>query len=101
MNAVPRFETSKDTVGEHATRYETLRGHALGCHGTLACHGLAVLRQQGMAAWMEAWSRVPAPRLRSPTTKSPHVCTLPPESNLELVRLLAAMTLGHVREMPV
>jgi hypothetical protein len=83
---------------EHAARYEALRGHVLGPHHALpAREGLAVLLRQGVAAWMTAWSRVPAPAVRAAQDEREQP-PLPDGASAEVVRVLAAMALGHIEE---
>jgi hypothetical protein len=90
--------TSEQSVSEYGVRYEALRHHAMERNVPVARHGLAVLLRQGVAAWMEAWSGVPAaPVLRSPADERP--CPWPDGTNAELVHLLAAMALGHIQEV--
>jgi len=64
-----------------------------------ARHGLAVLLGQGVAAWMDAWSKVPAMALRSAKDDSPKPCPLPEGSSADVVRVLVAMTLGHLQQV--
>ena len=98
MTTPTSIATGEDT-SEHVTRYEALRRHALETHHVPAARdGLAVLLRQGVAAWTEAWSRVPAPTTRSAPDardKPP----LPDDASAEVVRILAAMALGHIEEV--
>ena len=55
------------TAAEHAFHYEALRQHALERLPPIARHGLAVLLRQGVAVWMDAWSKVPTGCARSKT----------------------------------
>jgi hypothetical protein len=81
----------------HAAHYEELRHHAIQRDGPVARHGLAVLLRRGVAAWIAAWSGVPVSP--SAVDKRPDFCSWPDSTNAELVRLLAAMALGHVQEV--
>jgi hypothetical protein len=90
---------------DYAERYEVLRTHAVADHASASRDGLVVLLRQGVAAWMAAWSRLPAPWIpsappvqtaRQPSSPSP----LSDETSPEVVRILAAMTLSHLREVP-
>ena len=74
--------TSEETASEHLARY-----------------GLAALLRQGMAAWLIAWSEVPAPPQRAAGKVSPRPAPLSEGSNAEMVRILAAMTLGRLQEL--
>ena len=101
MTRPTRTMTTEQTASEHAARYEALRNHAMEHHAPVARHGLAVLLGQGMAAWMEAWSKLPAPPSRSAEDERPKPCPLPDGASTEVVRILAAMTLGHIEEVHV
>ncbi len=84
----------------HAAHYEELRHHAIQRDDPVARHGLAVLLRRGVAAWIAAWSGVPAASVsRSAVDERPDSCPWPGSTNAELVRLLAAMALGHVQEV--
>jgi len=95
----PMSIMTETRASEHTARYEALRCHALGPHRALAARdGLAVLLRQGLAAWMEAWSRLPAPEVpagRDGRERPP----LPNGTSAEVVRVLAAMALGHIQEV--
>ena len=99
MSRQPRAMASEQSASEHAARYEALRRHVMERQGAVACYGLAVLLRQGVAAWMDVASKVPAPAVRSARDDngSPH--TLPGGSSAEVVRVLAAMTLEHIQEV--
>jgi hypothetical protein len=58
-----------------------------------------VLLRQGIAAWMEAWSRLAAPPAPPVQTERQRPSPLPDEASAEVVRILAAMTLGHIQEV--
>ena len=97
--------TSAESRPDHAERYEVLRARAVERHASASRDGLVVLLRQGVAAWMAAWSRLPAPWIpsappvqtaRQPSSPSP----LSDETSPEVVRILAAMTLSHLREVP-
>jgi len=92
--------TTMQTASEHTARYEALRCHMLE-RDTSTRHGLAVLLRQGVAAWMEAWSKLPAAPPGSAKDESPRPCPLPDGASTEVVHVLAAMTLGHVEEVHV
>jgi hypothetical protein len=87
---------------DYAQRYEVLRTHAVADHASASRDGLVVLLRQGVAAWMAAWSRLPLPWIPSaqtehqPSSPSP----LPDAASAEVVRILAAMTLSHLQEVP-
>jgi len=96
-----RAMTTEQTASEHGARYEALRSH-MRERDTSARHGLAVLLRQGVAAWMEAWSKLPAaPPSRSADDERPKPCPLPDGASAEVVHVLAAMTLGHVEEVHI
>jgi len=92
--------TSERIAPEHTSRYEALRDHALRRDASFARHGLVVLLRQGVAAWMDAWSKMPSPPSPQPAKdESQRPCPLPDGSSAEVIRVLAAMTLGHVQEV--
>jgi hypothetical protein len=81
---------------DHAARYEVLRAYAVERHAPASRDGLVVLLRQGVAAWMDAWSSLPAPPPRPAQAERPS--PLPNDASAEVVRVLAAMTLGHFQE---
>lgn len=99
MSPSTRGMTNEQTAPEHTSRYEALRNHALQRDASVARHGLAVLLRQGVAAWMEAWSKMPSPSPQPAKDESPRPCPLPEGSSAEVVRVLAAMTLGYMQEV--
>ncbi len=84
----------------HAERYEALRAHAVQRRAAASRDGLVVLLRQGVAAWMEAWSTLPAPGRPPVQTERQGPSPLPDEASAEVVRVLAAMTLSHIQEVP-
>lgn len=91
--------TTETSASEHTDRYEALRRHALEPHHDGAARdGLAVLLRQGVAAWMEAWSTLPAPAVRA-AQEGRERPPLPDGMSAEVVRVLAAMALGHIQEV--
>jgi len=80
------------------SRYEVLRSRATQSRPSGVCRGLAILLQQGVAAWMAAWAALPAPRQRPATPSLPPVpCVGTSGTSAQLVNVLAAMALGHVQ----
>lgn len=97
----PTAVTTKASTSEHAERYEALRGRALAPQHVLAARdGLAVLLRHGVASWMGAWSTLPTPTT-STTPDRRERPPLPDDASAEVVRVLAAMALGHLREVHV
>jgi len=94
-----RAITNGQTVSAYATRYEALRNHTVERNIPVARYGLAVLLRQGVAAWMDAWSKVPAQPLQPAKDEQAWPCPLPAGSSAEVVHVLAAMTLGHMQEV--
>lgn len=91
--------TTQTSTSEHAARYEALRCRALDPHRALAARdGLAVLLREGVAAWMQAWSRLPAPAVQAAQDGRERP-PLPDGTSAEVVRVLAAMALGHIQEV--
>jgi hypothetical protein len=84
---------------EHAERYEVLRAHAVERHASASRDGLVVLLRQGVAAWMAAWSRLPAPWTPPAQAERQRSSPLPDEASPEVVRILATMTLSHIQEV--
>ncbi len=99
MSRSTRGMTNEQAAPEHTSRYEVLRNHALQRDVSVARHGLAVLLRQGVAAWMEAWSKMPPPSPQLAEDENPRPCSLPDGSSAEVVRVLAAMTLGCMQEV--
>ncbi len=99
MRRPASLSTTQTRASEHAARYEALRCHALEPHhAPVARDGLAVLLRRGVAAWMDAWSRLPAPAVRTVQDERQRP-PLPVDTSAEVVRLLAALALGHLREV--
>jgi hypothetical protein len=83
---------------DHATRYETLRGQALQRRLLADRLGLAVLRLQGLAAWVVQWSKLPVPTpTHSTEISTPSV--LSDDTHADVINVLAAMALGHLQEI--
>jgi hypothetical protein len=90
--------TGTPTSGQEG-RYEEMRRHAIEPHEVAAVRdGLTVLLGQGLAAWVEAWSKLPAPRTRA-VQDEPKRPPMPEGASAEIVRVLAAMALGHFKEV--
>ncbi|MAG55626.1 MAG: hypothetical protein QGG14_03620 [Planctomycetota bacterium] len=87
--------TPSEAAGTHVSRYEELRSHAVNRLVLAGRHGLAVLVRDGLAAWVEQWSMLPAPAL--PRRGSVEAGPLPDDASAEIVHVLAAMALVHVR----
>ena len=90
--------TSAQSRPDHAERYEVLRADAVERHASASRDGLVVLLRQGVAAWMDAWSRSPAPWTPPAQTERQRPSPLPDDASPEVVRILAAMTLSHIQE---
>ena len=86
------------SAADHAVRYEALRAYIVQRHAPASRDGLVVLLSQGVAAWMRAWSSLPAAPPPGHTERRP-LPPLPDATSVEIVRVLAAMTLGHIREV--
>ncbi len=86
-------------ASEHVARYEALRSRAVEHHVPAARDGLAVLLRQGVANWMDAWSHVSVPPTRTAQERRPRPWPLRDDEGVEVVRVLAAMALGHIEEM--
>ncbi len=99
MSRQPCTMASEQRASEHTARYEALRHQAMERQGGVVCHGLAVLLRQGVAAWMDAVAKVPAPAVRSARDDKARPHALPGASSAEVVRVLAAMTLEHIQQV--
>ena len=84
---------------DQITRYETLRGQALQRQLWADRLGLAVLRLQGLAAWLVQWSKLPVP-VPTPPARLVTASELPDDTHADVVNVLAAMALGHLQEIP-
>ncbi len=92
------FPANRQRSSDHTAQYETLRSYAVERHAPASRDGLVVLMRQGLAAWMDAWSRLPEPPPRSAPAECRRQSLLPEDASAEVVLLLAAMTLGHIQE---
>ena len=82
----------------HVARYEELRREAVERQILAGRFGLAVLLRQGLAAWVEKWSKMPAPQ-RAPSAEILRTAPLPDDTRAEVIHVLAAMALGHLQEV--
>jgi hypothetical protein len=82
---------------DYASCYEKLRGYALQRQLLADRLGLAVLRLQGLAAWMTQWSELPVPT-PTPATEIAWPSPLPNSAHADVVNVLAAMALCHLQE---
>jgi hypothetical protein len=82
----------------HVTRYEELRRHAVERQILAGRLGLAVLLRQGLAAWVEQWSKMPAPT-SAPSAQISRPSPLPDDTSADVINVLAAMALGHLQEI--
>jgi hypothetical protein len=87
------------SASEHTARYETLRDHARQApRAAVARHGLAVLLRDGMAAWLDAYLRLPPPAARA-TQHERQRSVLSEGTSAEVIRVLAAMAIEHIQEV--
>ena len=91
-------EAPRHSAAAYGTRYEELRRQAVERQILGSRFGLAVLLRQGLAAWVEKWSKVPAPE-PLPSTEILRPSPLPDETSAEVIHVLAAMALGHLQEV--
>lgn len=100
MTADPvRAAASGRSASDHVSRYEALRTYVVERHSPSSRDGLVVLLRQGVAAWMEAWSKLPAlPPRPAPAERQPP-SSLPDDATTHVVRILATMTLSHIQEV--
>ncbi|MFQ5592294.1 MAG: hypothetical protein ACE5HE_14120 [Phycisphaerae bacterium] len=83
---------------EHVARYEELRRHVVERKILVGRLGLAVLLEQGLAAWVEQWSKLPAPT-PAPSAEISTPFPLSEDASTDVINVLAAMALGHMQEM--
>jgi hypothetical protein len=83
---------------DHTTCYETLRGQALQRRLLADRLGLAVLRLQGLAAWVVQWSKLPVPT-PTPSAEVSRPPELSDDAHADVINVLAAMALGHLQEI--
>ena len=89
---------SQQNASAHVVRYEELRRHAAERQILAGRFGLAVLLRQGLAAWVEQWSKMPAPR-PAPSAEKARPSPLPDDTSAEVIHVLAAMALSHLQEV--
>jgi hypothetical protein len=92
---------SRKSAADHATRYEMLRAYALEHHAPPSRDGLVILLRHGMVAWMDAWSTLPAPLPQPAQAERSKTHTIPDATSVEVVHVLATMTLSHFQEVRV
>lgn len=95
-----RTQRGRQSEPDHAIRYEALRAYAVKRDAPLSRDGLIVLLRQGVADWMEAWSSLPAPSPAPVQAERRRASPLPDDASADVVRVLAAMTLSHIEEVP-
>lgn len=86
---------------DHALRYESLRTAAVEQCRLSRRDGLVVLLRHGVAAWMDAWSRLPSPPAPAVQTKRQRSSSWSDDASAEVVRILASMTTSNIQEVPV
>lgn len=82
----------------HSARYEELRRYAMERQVLAGRLGLAVLLQQGLAAWLEQWAKMPA-TTPVPTAYSARPSSLRDDCSAQVINVLTAMALGHIQEV--
>jgi hypothetical protein len=97
----PSVTSEDDVASMHDVRYEELRHNAVESQTPFARHGLVVLLRRGLATWMQEWSRMPSPLPLPSTGERPISCPLLPDTSTEVINVLAAMALGHMREVRI
>jgi hypothetical protein len=98
MNAEPSTALQEQRAAPEA-RYEQLRTHMVTTRPfTTGRLGMAVVIQAGLAAWIEQWSKLPASTPVRSHSPSPAVAFVPEAACPQVVHVLSAMALGHLRE---
>lgn len=90
---------SQKIVADHASRYETLRSYVLDRHAPPSRDGLVILLRQGMAAWINAWSKIPELMPQPAKVEPQNSPPIPDDTSIEVVHILAAMALSHFQEV--
>lgn len=81
---------------ELVARYEALRRGIVDGAAWPGGLGLAVLRRDGLAAWIAAWATVATPPSAGATPAPPATVRLADDRQAEVVRLLAGMALPRL-----
>ena len=90
---------ARQDAAAHTRRYGQLREHVI--DGPLRSDrlGLAVVVQEGLAAWLQRWSNLPLPLPKALGAQAPAAAiALPEAAGAHVVQVLSAMALGHLRE---
>lgn len=90
---------SGQSAVDHTARYEALRAYAVERQALASRDGLIVLLSQGVAAWISAWSRLPAGPPRAVRQERQRPSPVSADVSAEVVHVLAAMTLEHIQEV--
>jgi hypothetical protein len=98
---ISRASESRNNEVDHATCYERLRAYALERHAPPSRDGLVILLRHGMVAWMDAWSKLPAPLPQPAQAEPSKTHTMPDDTSVEVIHILATMTLSHFQELRV
>ena len=86
------------TIGQLTAHYEQLRGDVVNHAGPAHGFGLALFLQQGMTAWMRAWSEwTNAPQTPSAAT-APLAAPLPSAIRAQLTLILASVLTRPLQE---
>jgi hypothetical protein len=93
MSAAPQQNATA-----HVARYEELRRNAVERQILAGRFGLTILLRQGLAAWIEQWSKMPAPTL-APSTEISRPSQLLDDTSADVINVLTAMALGHIQEV--
>jgi hypothetical protein len=91
--------TPQQNAPTHVARYEELRRHAVERQILAGRLGLAILLRQGLAAWVEQWSKMPAATPAPSAEISSASPPLPDDASVDVINVLAAMALGHMQEI--
>lgn len=100
MRGAPTYPVVREqSSADHTARYEALRVCAVERQAPASRDGLVVLLGHGVAAWMDAWSRLPAGPPRPAQQERRRPSPMPDDVSAEVVHVLAAMALGHIQEV--
>ena len=98
MNNEQTTAATQDQPTAPEARYEQLREHVLTRQFTTGRLGIAVVLQAGLAAWIEQWAKLPVTTPLRSQVPSPAIAPLTEATCPQVVHVLCAMALAHLRK---
>lgn len=92
------MSTPQQSTAAAVAGYEELRRHAVERRTLAGRFGLAVLLQQGLPAWVEQCSKMPAPT-SALCAETCRPAPLRDDTSTDVINVLAAMALSHMQEL--